>query len=188
MARLLLTLPVRPMALHKWRVTFIDVAGDIGLIKANGDLLGGVGAAVRVEEVTTGSSDLYPGVYTNEIQTISVHKRKGFGCKTLARSFALSFKGKATSQIDVDVSADELKSILESLETIRSVNIRTGHHTSIGPGDCSSRSWIVTFTNLVHEKHSRHREICARSFSLTDPQLPWCQATHSNLSVDSNKE
>jgi hypothetical protein len=38
------------MALHKWRVTFIDVAGDIGLIKANGDLLVGVGAAVRVRK------------------------------------------------------------------------------------------------------------------------------------------
>jgi hypothetical protein len=68
---------------------------NIGLLKVDGNLLVGGGATVRVEEVTTGSSDLYPGAYTNEIQTISVHKR-GFDCETstLTGSFALSFEGK----------------------------------------------------------------------------------------------
>jgi hypothetical protein len=51
----------------KWRVVFQGISGDIGLIQANGDLLVSSGAVV----VVRGSSDLYPGAYTNEVQTVS---------------------------------------------------------------------------------------------------------------------
>ena len=135
----------------KWRVSFLGISGDIGLIQANGDSLVGSGANVRVVEVRQGSSDLYPGAYTNEIQTVSIHKQDGFGCESLSGSFALSFEGKVTSSIDVDTSAVDFKDILESLDTIHTVNVQTDHHNSVGIGDCSSRSWIVTFTHLVHE-------------------------------------
>ena len=163
---------------HRWRVTFMGVTGDIGLLKADGDLLVGSGPTVRVDEVTAGSGDLYPGDYTNEVQTISVRKRKGFACETLAGSFTLSFEGSVTSQIDIDSSAQEIKAILESLDTIHSVNVRTDHHTSTGPGDCSSRSWIVTFTNLVHETRQASgdlRELKLHSSSLTDPAVSMVQ-------------
>jgi len=135
----------------KWRVAFHGISGDIGLIQANGDLLVSSGAAVKVVEVVRGSSDLYPGAYTNEVQTVSVRKRSGFGCEAMSGYFALSFEGKVTSSIDVDSSVDDFKEALESLDTIHTVKVRTDHHNSNGVGDCASRSWIITFTHLVHE-------------------------------------
>jgi hypothetical protein len=135
----------------KWRVVFQGIGGDIGLIQANGDLLVGSGAVVRVVEVVRGSSDLYPGAYTNEVQTVSIQKRPGFGCKTLSGNCALSFEGKVTSSIGVDASLEGFKEALESLVTIHTVKVRTDHHNSSGAGDCASQSWIVTFTHLVHE-------------------------------------
>ena len=61
----------------KWRVAFLGISGDIGLIQANDDLLIGSGSNVRVVEVTKGSSDLYPGAYANEVQTVSVRTLSG---------------------------------------------------------------------------------------------------------------
>eukprot|EP00970_Alexandrium_tamarense_P009994 scaffold1976_cov187-Alexandrium_tamarense.AAC.23 len=136
---------------YKWKVVFLGIHGDIGLIKADGDRLVGGGASVRVEEVTSGSSDLYPGAYTHEIQTVSVRKRNGFGCEAISGSFEVSFEGRATAQIDVDASAEDFKDALESLSTIHTVHVRTDHHESVGIAGCASRSWIVTFTHLVHE-------------------------------------
>ncbi|KAL7542724.1 hypothetical protein ACHAXR_012005, partial [Thalassiosira sp. AJA248-18] len=158
----------------KWRVAFLGISGNIGLIKADGDLLIGSGASVRVAEVTRGSSDIYPGAYTNEVQTVSVRKRPGFGCESLTGNFALSFEGKVTSPIDVEASADDFKEALESLETIHSVNAKTDHHISSGMGDCASRSWIVTFTHLVHENRQGAGDIGLlrlSSSSLSDPTV-----------------
>lgn len=135
----------------KWKLIFIGISGDLGLIQANGDLLVGSGASVRVVEVIRGLSDLYPGAYTNEIQTVSIRKQPGFGCETLAGKFSLSFEGKVTSSIDVNASSKGFKQALELLDTIHTVNVKTDHHNSIEPGDCSHRAWIVTFTHLVHE-------------------------------------
>ena len=158
----------------KWRVSFLGISGDVGLIQVNGDLLVGSGATVRVVEVTRGSSDLYPGAYTNEVQTVSIHKRPGFGCETLSGDFALSFEGKVTASIDVDTSAADFKDALESLDSIHTVNVKTDHHNSIGVGDCSSRSWIVTFTHLVHENRQGAGDIGLlrlSSSSLSDPSV-----------------
>lgn len=135
----------------KWKVSFIGISGDLGLIQANGDLLVGTGATIRVVEVARGSSDLYPGAYTNEVQTVSIRKRLGFECETLSGNFVLSFEGKITSSIDVETSSEDFKQALESLDTIHTVSVKTDHHNSNGEGDCMSRSWIVSFTHLVHE-------------------------------------
>ena len=135
---------------YKWKVVFWGINGDVGLIYADGDLLAG-GAAIRVMELTPGSSDIYPGAYTNEIQTVSVRKQRGFGCESLDGAFSLDFEGKVTGSISVDASVEDFKAALELLETIHTVNVESGHHVSGGSGDCASRSWIVTFTHLVHE-------------------------------------
>ncbi|KAL7554975.1 hypothetical protein ACHAWF_018557 [Thalassiosira exigua] len=158
----------------KWRVAFLGVGGDLGLIRANGDLLVGSGAMVRVVEVTRGSGDLYPGAYTNEVQTVSVRKRSGFDCESISGSFDLQFEGKVTPSIDVEATADDFKEALESLPTIHTVNVKTDHHDSTGAGDCASRSWIVTFTHLVHENRQGAGDIGLlrlSSSSLTDPAV-----------------
>ncbi|KAL9190302.1 hypothetical protein ACHAXT_007513 [Thalassiosira profunda] len=158
----------------KWRVTFLGVSGDVGTIQANGDLLVGHGATINVVEAVKGSSDLYPGAYTNEVQTVSVRKRPGFGCESLAGSFALSFEGKETYSVDIDASPEDFKAALESLSTIHTVNVETDHHVSSGAGDCASRSWIVTFTHLVHENRQGAGDIGllrVSSSSLDDPTV-----------------
>ncbi len=158
----------------KWKVVFIGISGDLGLIRANGDLLVGNGAAVRVVEVVRGLSDLYPGAYTNEVQTVSIRKPRGYGCETLAGNFALSFEGKVTPSIDVDASSDDFKQALESLDTIHTVNVKSDHHNSSREGDCSFRAWIVSFTHLVHENHQGAGDIglIRLSFSaLSNPEV-----------------
>ncbi len=109
---------------------------------------------VRVVELVCGASDLYPGAFTNEVQTVSIRKRPGFGCETLPGNFArfaLSFKGKVTSSIGVDALLEGFKEALESHVSIHTVKVRTDHHNSNGAGDCASQSWIVSFTHLVHK-------------------------------------
>ena len=64
----------------RWRVVYCHISNDIGLIQANGDLLVGSGAIVRVVEIVHGSSDLHPGAYTNEVQTVSIRKQSGKFC------------------------------------------------------------------------------------------------------------
>ncbi|KAL7440180.1 hypothetical protein ACHAXH_004154 [Discostella pseudostelligera] len=158
----------------KWKVVFIGISGDLGLIQANGDLLVGSGVAVRVVEVARGLSDLYPGAYTNEVQTVSIRKWPGYGCETLAGNFVLSFDGKVTSSIDIDSSSEDFKQTLESLDTIHSVNVKTDHHNSSGAGDCASRSWIVSLTHLVHENRQGAGDIGLlrlSSSSLSNPEV-----------------
>jgi len=159
---------------YKWRVVFLGISGDVGLIHADGDLLVGNGAAVKVLEITPGSSDIYPGAYTNEVQTVSVRKQSGFGCETLDGTFSLSFEGKTTDHISVNASSGDFKEALELLETIHTVNVKSDHHDSSGPGDCASRSWIVTFTHLVHENRQGAGDLGflgLSSSSLVDPTV-----------------
>lgn len=159
---------------YKWKVVFPGIDGDIGLIRADGDLLVGGGAAIRVTETIPGSSDIYPGSYTNEIQTVSVRKQRGFDCESLDGSFALEFEGKSTDQISVNASSDDFKAALELLETIHTVNVNSDHHYSSGSGDCASRSWIVTFTHLVHENRQGAGDLGLlglSSSSLVDPTV-----------------
>lgn len=159
---------------YKWKVVFSGINGDIGLIRADGDLLVGGGAAIKVMETIPGSSDIYPGSYTNEIQTVSVRKQRGFNCESLDGSFALEFEGKSTDPISVNASSDDFKAALELLETIHTVTVNSDHHYSSGPGDCASRSWIVTFTHLVHENRQGAGDLgflALSSSSLVDPTV-----------------
>lgn len=158
----------------KWKVVFIGISGDLGLIQANGDLLIGSGATVRVVEVVRGLSDLYPGAYTNEVQTVSIRKQRGYGCESLAGNFALSFEGKVSPSIDTNASSEDFKQALELLDTIHTVNVKTGHHNSSGEGDCTSRTWIVSFTHLVHENRQGAGDIGLlrlSSSSLINPEV-----------------
>eukprot|EP00984_Skeletonema_dohrnii_P023836 scaffold12938_cov128-Skeletonema_dohrnii-CCMP3373.AAC.1 len=159
---------------YKWKVVFSGFNGDVGLIRADSDLLVGGGAAVRVLETIPGSSDIYPGAYTNEVQTVSVRKQPGFDCESLDGSFALEFEGKTTDHISVNASSEDFKAALELLETINTVTVRSDHHDSSGPGDCASRSWIVTFTHLVHENRQGAGDLGflgLSSSSLADPTV-----------------
>ena len=159
---------------YKWRVLFAEISGDVGSILADDDLLIGNGAGVRVLEIISGSSDLYPGAYTNEVQTVSVRKQSGFNCESLGGAFSLGFEGKTTSPISVNASAEDFKNALETLDTIHTVNVYPDHHDSVGPGDCALRSWIVTFTHLVHENRQGAGDLGFLSLfssSLVDPTV-----------------
>ena len=133
---------------YRWLVTFANVPGNLGELVADGHSLYGGNAHVWVEEVVGdpgggGSADIYPGAFTNEVQTVYVRKLPGFTSK-LTGTFRLMFEDKTTDAIDVSASKDDVKAALEALGTIHTVNVESQNFNG-QPG------WIVTFTHLIDE-------------------------------------
>ena len=128
---------------NSWRVTFSAVRGNIGELQVDGHFLYGGDPDIMVSEVILGVADIHPGAYTFEIQTVYIRKARGFN-SPVTGSFTLSFEDKETSAIDVEASAEKMKSALEALKTVHTVNVQC--YENYG-----SFSWVVTFTHLMHE-------------------------------------
>ena len=103
---------------HQWAVTFTGVRGDIGLLRADYTLLEGYGATVSVVETVKGNADIIPGTFTHEVQTISTR-----ALSDITGSFKLRFEGYETGSIDYSATAQEMKSALQQLSTIHTVNV-----------------------------------------------------------------
>jgi hypothetical protein len=131
---------------YRWLVTFANAPGNLGELVADGHWLYGGNAHVWVEKGSIsgdGSADIYPGAFTNEVQTVYVSKLPGFATPATG-TFQLLFEDKTTDTIDVSASADDVKAALEGLGTIHTVNVES--QTFGGqPG------WTITFTHLIDE-------------------------------------
>ena len=126
---------------HQWAVTFTGVRGDIGLLRADYTLLEGYGATVSVVETVKGNADIIPGTFTHEVQTISTR-----ALSDITGSFKLRFEGYETGSIDYSATAQEMKSALEQLSTIHTVNV---HKDTLASRN--QAVWTVEFTHLVDE-------------------------------------
>jgi len=124
-----------------WSVTFFAILGNLGQLEADGTLLYGGNPSIRVEEKYPGKADLYPGAYTNEVQTVYINKVQGFDNVPTHGTFSLSFEDAETSQIDVSASAAEMKEALEGLNTIFTVNVETFSSDN-------RNAWVITFTKI----------------------------------------
>ena len=130
---------------HQWRATFLGLKGDIGILRANDDMLRGYNPKVRVEEIVGGNKDIVPNKYTYEEQSVSTRSETNIG-----GDFVLRFEGDDTETISYDESADSFKSKLEALTTIHTVNVikkyKSGTNAALGV------VWIIKFTHLQHER------------------------------------
>lgn len=125
-----------------WRVRFLGIYGNVGLIEADGTMLKGDDARIDVAEYNPGSCDIVPGGFTYEVQTIYVD-----ALSPVSGKFALAFEGAKTRPIVYDASADEMKRALEGLGTIFTVNVRREIRT---PASFGMYAWTVTFTHQAH--------------------------------------
>ena len=96
---------------------------NIGLMLANDEMLVGVDPMMTVEEMTPGSFDIYPGSYTNEVQSITIKKKNGFETPATG-SFTVIFEGDETTPINVDASENDMKEHLEALNTVKNVSVK----------------------------------------------------------------
>ncbi|KAH8048885.1 serine/threonine kinase [Aureococcus anophagefferens] len=126
---------------YAWRVQFVGVYGNVGLLTADDSYLIGDDARIEVEEVTEGYCDVVSGGFSYEVQTVQVD-----ALSTVSGSFKLSFEGQETASIAVDASAIEFKYALEALDTIFTANVvAEDYEPSKGP-----RLWTVTYTHQAH--------------------------------------
>merc|ERR1711871_587295 len=130
---------------HQWRATFLGLKGDIGILRANDDMLRGYNPKVRVEESVSGNKDIVPNKYTYVEQSVSTRSETNIG-----GNFVLRFEGDDTETISYDESAESFKSKLEALTTIHTVNVikkyKSGTNAALGV------VWIIKFTHLQHER------------------------------------
>ena len=92
--------------------------------------------------VINGYSDLTPGDFTFEVQTIETSANSNLG-----GSFVLSFEGQNTASIAYNVDGPTLKTRLEALSTIHTVNVVASDTASAASG----MVWKITFTHLNQE-------------------------------------
>ncbi|KAH8057932.1 serine/threonine kinase [Aureococcus anophagefferens] len=82
---------------YAWRVQFVGVYGNVGLLTADDSYLIGDDARIEVEEVTEGYCDVVSGGFSYEVQTVQVD-----ALSTVSGSFKLSFEGQETASIAAD--------------------------------------------------------------------------------------
>ena len=132
---------------YRWMATFYNAPGNLNELVADGHWLYGGNAHVHVEKVGDsgggGSADIYPGAFTNEVQTVYISKLPGFTSPATG-TFRLMFEDKTTDVIDVSASTDDVKAALEALGTIHTVNVESQDFNG-QPG------WAITFTHLMDE-------------------------------------
>ena len=131
---------------YHWLVTFNGMRGNVGALTANDDYLTGYNPKVLIDEITTGSGDITPGDFTYETQAISTE-----GLSDLGGTFTLEFEGYTTGTIAFSASAAVMKSSLEALATIHTVNV-VKTQTNAVAGDVGGVTWEVSFTHKVHER------------------------------------
>jgi uncharacterized protein YpmB len=130
---------------HQWSVTFLGLNGNIGILEADDSELRGYNPKVVVKEVASGNSDIVPGAYTYEEQSITTSADTSIG-----GNFVLQFEGDDTATIAYDEAESSFKTKLEALTTIHTVNV-VKKYTS-GTDDTLGVTWIVRFTHLLHER------------------------------------
>ena len=102
---------------YTWSVTFLTIEGDVPALTAT-DLLDGVGHSITISEKTKGNY--------------------------LGGDFKLAYGGYTTEEISYSANADTLKTKLEALATIGSVQVSQSEADSEG-----GSSWTVTFIDNV---------------------------------------
>ena len=123
-------------------ITFTGNRGDLSEMEANYDLMEGYNPKATVTTVTNGYSDLTPGDFTFEVQTIETSANSNLG-----GSFILSFEGQNTAAIAYNADGPTLKTRLEALPTIHTVNVVASSTATAASG----MVWKVTFTHLNQE-------------------------------------
>jgi hypothetical protein len=81
----------------QWTLTFAGRRGNVGLLRADASALLGVDPQVTVAEAVAGSSDIFPGDYTFEVQSVYVEVLGAFDA---ASRLSLSYEGYATGPLD----------------------------------------------------------------------------------------
>jgi hypothetical protein len=130
----------------EWKITFNGMEGNVGALSADDDRLLGYNPKVIIEEVTAGIGDITPGDFTYETQMITTEALSNIG-----GTFTLEFEGYTTQAIAFSASAADMKSKLEALYTIHTVNVKKTQ-TDLGAGDVAGVTWEVSFTHKVHER------------------------------------
>ena len=126
-----------------WSVTFIGVLGNIGNIAIDDRFIYGGSSFMKTTEIIPGNSDIYPGAFTNEVQTFYIQKEEGY-YSGVAGLFTLEFEESQSKPLSVNATALDVKMALESLDTIHSVNVEKREY------DSGLNAWVVTFNHLVH--------------------------------------
>jgi len=128
---------------RKWLITFVGVQGDIGLLHVNDQFV--YGGEMSAHEVTAGKENIYPGSFSYEVQTLSVHRSTyDFGSVKVEGSFVLSFEDRYTSSINVACSALEMQAYLGSLSSIEILDLKKIENEM-------QYGWVVTFMRSSRE-------------------------------------
>jgi len=127
----------------KWLITFKGLFGDVELLQADGALLSGDNPRIATKEVVKGLSDIYPGSYHYEVQTI-----RTTAASAISGYFKLSFEGWETAAIAVDESEASLISKLQALKTIFTVKV----HRDVLDSTLNLYAWTVSFSHQKREK------------------------------------
>mmetsp|Transcript_19232 Transcript_19232/g.32040 ORF Transcript_19232/g.32040 Transcript_19232/m.32040 type:complete len:7480 (+) Transcript_19232:1-22440(+) len=126
----------------EWMVTFTGIHGNVGLLLVDHVKLTGYDAKCEVTEVRAGSKDIYPGKFTLEKQIVQTK-----ALSDLSGSFTLTFEGDTTGDIDYNADESAMKTSLEALSTIHTVNVKQ----FIAQDPTKGVVWEIEFTHLKHE-------------------------------------
>lgn len=103
----------------RWIITFMAWRGDLALLQGDGSLLVGDDPSLTFKEKVAGSSDIFPGGYTNEVQAVAVTS-----LSPVSGSFTLTFEGEEVAPVAFNESPESFKSKLEAIETIFCVDVK----------------------------------------------------------------
>lgn len=103
----------------RWSITFMSWRGDLALLQGDGSLLVGDDPSLTFREKVAGSSDIFPGDYTNEVQAVTVTS-----LSTVSGSFTLTFEGEEVAPVAFNESPESFKRKLEAIETIFCVDVK----------------------------------------------------------------
>ena len=128
---------------YRWTVTFNMPLGNVEMLRFDDSKLEGYNPRMEASVLTEGRSDMTPGDFTLEIQSLSTSASNDI----TEGEIDLTFEGN-TVTVPFDVSAFNMKDALQSLSTIHTVTVS---RESIGEFQ-GTYLWKITFTHLAHER------------------------------------
>jgi hypothetical protein len=132
---------------YKWVVTFRQPHGNVKDLISNDTMLEGINPRVDVTEVVKGEADLTPGDFTYEQQSIVTSADSAISSGT----FDVAMEGFSTT-VQWNESAAALKTKLETLPTIHTVNVEVEAKTDAAGTATGENIWTIGFTHMTHER------------------------------------
>jgi len=128
---------------YRWTITFNMPLGNVEMLRFDDSKLTGYNPRMEASVLTEGRSDMTPGDFTLEIQSLSTSASNDI----TEGDIDLTFEGE-TVTVPYDVTATDLKQALQSLSTIHTVTVS---RETVGEF-AGTYLWKITFTHLVHER------------------------------------